>query len=230
MTTNPDQVTPVLGKESTGLTFVALLFLIITLLIVFPPSDWIPAAQWGAWLESTGLAGIVAFVVAAVLATSVGFPRQMVAFIAGVAYGVWTGLLLSLVAATVGCLLTVLMSRRFLAGWVTGRYPAFIERLQSLLVDDTFLKILVLRLQPLGTNLMTNTCVGFTQLPLRVFLMASAVGYVPQMLVFTLLGSGVRVESRSRLVLTGVMLLASILLGWLLLKKHQSRQTDTDLT
>jgi len=226
VTTNPDQAARVLSKKSTGLAFVALLLLIIIVFIVFPPSDWIPAAQWGTWLESKGLAGIVAFAVTGVLATSMGFPRQMVAFIAGVAYGVWTGLLLSLVAATVGCLLTVLMSRRFLAGWVTGRYPAFIERLQSLLVNDTFLKILVLRLQPLGTNLLTNTCVGLTTLPLRVFLMASAVGYVPQMLVFTLLGSGVRVESRSRLLLSGVMLLASMLLGWLLFKKHQSQQTD----
>lgn len=200
---------------------VAVLLIIIVLMIVFPPSSWVPAAEWGAWLEAKGLLGIAAFIALGALATSMGFPRQMVAFIGGVAYGVSTGLMLSLIAAIMGCCLTVIVSRRYFAAWVVKRYPNAIKQLQLVLDKDVFLKILILRLQPLGTNLLTNTCIGFTSVSLRLFLAASAVGYVPQMLVFNLLGSGVRVGSQAQLALSGALLAFSILLGLFLFKKHR---------
>lgn len=208
-------------RKYVSMALIVVLLVIIVLGIVFPPSRWIPAADWGAWLESKGLPGIVIFVALSALATSIGLPRQMVAFIAGVAYGVGPALLLSLVAALTGCYLTVVFSRRFLASWVKSRYPKVINQLQALLKDDVFLKILILRLQPLGTNLLTNTCVGFTTIPLRLFIAASAVGYIPQMLVFVLLGSGVRVGSQAQLALSGVLLVISVLLGIYLYRKYR---------
>lgn len=212
-------------KAAASLMLAAVLIVIIVLMIVFPPSSWVPAAQWGEWLEAKGIVGIAAFIACGALATSMGFPRQMVAFIGGVAYGVSTGLMLSLIAAIIGCCLTVIVSRRYFAGWVSKRYPKAIHQLQSLLNKDVFLKILILRLQPLGTNLLTNTCIGFTNVSLRLFLAASAIGYVPQMLVFNLLGSGVRVGSQAQLVLSGALLLLSILLGLFLFKKHRREQS-----
>jgi len=164
------------------------------------------------------------FVFVSMLSTAIGLPRQMVAFIAGLAYGVVPGVLLSLLAAISGCYLTVQTSKRFLANTVINQYPSFINKLDKLLVDDVFAKILILRLQPLGTNLLTNVCVGFTAIPLKVFLAASAVGYIPQMLVFALLGSGVRVGSQTQLVLSLFLLLISLVLGFVLYQRHQSRR------
>ena len=210
-------------RRWTGAALLFLLVLIVGLGIAFPPADYVPAAQWGASLESAGFKGVVAFLITGMLATAVGLPRQLVAFIAGLAYGTFLGLLLSLTAALAGCCLTATVSRRFLASMVVERFPRPIAALERLIKRDLFLKILVLRLQPFGTNLLTNVCIGFTSASLPRFLAASAVGYVPQMLVFNLLGSGVRVDSQNQLILSVVLLLLSIAIGAILYKRHLSQ-------
>ena len=206
--------------------FFVLLIAIVVVTLVFKPSEWIPAEQWGAALESKGLMGMLFFLVFGALATSIGLPRQMVAFIGGIAYGVFTGVFLSLCAAISGCFLTVKLSRWLFADRIAQRYPKIVAQLQSFVKDDVFIKILVLRLQPLGTNLLTNVCVGFTSIPIKLFLAASAVGYIPQMLVFALLGSGIRVGSNFQLVLSAVLLLISIVLGYLLYRRHRERVAE----
>jgi uncharacterized membrane protein YdjX (TVP38/TMEM64 family) len=213
------------GKgASTAL--LALLMLIVVGTLVFKPSELIPAQEWGAALESKGGVGMLLFLIVGVLSTSIGLPRQMVAFIGGIAYGVVPGVLLSLCAAILGCYLTVNLSRRLFAAKVAHRYPKVISKLQLFLKDDVFIKVLVLRLQPLGTNLLTNLCVGFTRISIRDFLIASAIGYVPQMLVFALLGSGIRVGSNVQLVLSAVLLVISLLLGFLLYRRHTMRVSN----
>jgi uncharacterized membrane protein YdjX (TVP38/TMEM64 family) len=212
-------------RPHMGAVALLVIFLSIVLLtVLFPPSEWVPAQHWGEVLESYGRLGMALFVSISILATAVGLPRQMIAFIAGLAYGVIPGLLLSLLAAILGCYLTLRTSKRFLATWVMNRYPAFLQKLDKLLKDDVFAKILVLRLQPFGTNLLTNVCAGFTSIPHGVFLAASAVGFIPQMLVFALLGKGIRVGSQTQLILSVALLLVSLVLGFILYKRHQLRR------
>ena len=81
----------------------------------------------------------------------------------------------------------------------------------------------MLRLQPLGTNLMTNVCIGFTSGSRWEFLLASGIGYVPQLLVFVLLGAGIRVGSEFQWVLSLVLMGVSILLGFLIFRLHKLR-------
>jgi len=203
------------------------LFLLLAVIIIgsllFPPSEWIPAENWGMLLEKRGVSGMLVFVIAGMLATSVGLPRQLVAFISGIAYGVIVGLALSLVAALLGCYLTVRVSGVFLKDPVQRRFPLVINKLNSFVKDDVFAKVLVLRLQPLGTNLITNVCVGFSSIPIRVFMAASAVGYIPQMLAFTLLGSGIRLGSKFHLVLSGVLIVVSFIIGVVVYRRHRRR-------
>lgn len=207
----------------TAMALLAVLALIIILALLFPPSQWIPARQWGMQLESAGPFGALVFLSVGVLATGMGMPRQLVAFIGGLAYGIVPGLLIALLAALAGCYLTVRLTTAFFSQRVRRRYPAFISQLDALLQNDVFIKVLMLRLQPLGTNLLTNVCIGLTSVSRWKFLLASGVGYVPQMLVFVLLGAGIRVGSEFQLMLSGVLMVASILLGILIFRLHKLR-------
>ncbi|MBX2878991.1 MAG: VTT domain-containing protein [Granulosicoccus sp.] len=207
-------------RSRLTLALIALLAVIVIGVVIFPPERWVPAARWGEFLQSSGVNGVLLFMLSSVLATSVGLPRQMIAFIAGLAYGTSAGLLMSLISALLGCYLTVWFSHRFLSSWVVNRFPRVIDTLNRLVRRDLFLKVLVLRLQPLGTNLMTNVCIGFTDASRMGFLAASAVGYVPQMLVFALLGSGVRVGSDTQIGVSIGLLCMSLILGAYLVKKH----------
>lgn len=211
---NPD------ARKAGMAILVLLLVVIVVVAFLYPPADYIPAAKWGAALETAGLSGMFLFWFVGMMCTSVGLPRQLVAFIGGLAYGLPLGLALSLAAALCGCWLTATVSRRLFSAAVLRRFPKPISMLDSLIKNDLFLKILVLRLQPLGTNLLTNVCIGFTKAPLPMFLLASAIGYVPQMLVFNLIGVGVRFESQQQLILSAVLLVISLVLGTVLYRRH----------
>jgi len=207
-----------------GFALLLILVLLLVLVYRYPPSDWLPLRVWGHQLESAGLAGMLVFVVAGTLATSVGLPRQLLAFVAGLAYGVGVGLVLSLLAALAGCTLTLLVSRRWLHRIVRRRFSSVIDSLEKLIQRDVFLKILVLRLQPLGTNMLTNLCAGLTSIRISIFLLASAIGYIPQMLVFVLTGTGVRVGSTTQLMVSAALLVLSLVLGGVLYRRYLRRE------
>lgn len=198
------------------------LFLILglaALLYQTPPAEWGRAKQLGEFIDSKGVAGVLVFFIVATLATSIGLPRQFFAFAAGFAFGVPAGVFLSSLAAVGGCAITFFCSRRWLSNQIHSRYPNVVLGLNSLLSEDVFLKILVLRLQPLGTNLITNLCAGVSSISARLFLASSWLGYVPQMLVFCLLGAGVRVGSNAYLVFSLSLLLFSVITGGFLYKR-----------
>lgn len=209
-------------KRIAALLAILVIVGLLTLLFKTPPAEWSKARQLGEFIESAGFTGGLVFFVVAACATSIGLPRQFFAFAAGFAYGVPLGVFLSSVAAICGCALTFYGSKRWLSTRVQARFPNMVSGLNGLLVDDTFMKILVLRLQPLGTNLITNLCAGVTDIPLKLFLVSSWIGYLPQMLVFALLGTGVRLGSTTYFFYSASMLLLSVGLGWWLYKRYNT--------
>jgi uncharacterized membrane protein YdjX (TVP38/TMEM64 family) len=60
---------------------------------------------------------------------------------------------------------------------------------------------------------------GIAALP---FVAASALGYLPQTLIFALLGKGVRVDGVWQLTLAAVLLAASVAIGFWLLKRNRA--------
>ncbi len=205
-------------RQNKGWAFlaVALLLALVVLLNQSPPSDWTRAQQLGLRLQNASLMEMLVFMGVGVLATSVGLPRQMLAFISGFAFGVLPGVLLSLVLAGAGCALTFVVSRLLFRKRLKRRLTGLIEKLDAFTEHDAFLKILILRFQPLGTNLMTNVAAGISRISAPTFLAASLLGYIPQMLVFALMGSGIRVGSNTQLLVSFALLLVSIALGaWL---------------
>ena len=211
------------GRAIGGRASLAVALLVAVVLAGVLVGRHVPLESIGARLEGSGSSGVLGFLLGGALATAAGLPRQGLAFIGGLAWGVSVGLVLSLVAAIGGCALTLELSRRWLHERIRARYPGFVDALARLVRRDAFAKIVALRLQPLGTNLLTNLCAGLTPMPRSTFLLASLVGYVPQMLVFALLGSGVRVGSGTRLLASGLLLLVSLAIGVALYRRHVVR-------
>ena len=199
----------------------AVVLLVVVIFFVAGLADRLPLNVWRERLREAGTGGVLLFLVAGVAGTSIGLPRQLLAGVGGYAYGIASGLILSLVAAIGGCALTVLIARWVLSERVERRFARQVQWLQRVTRDDTFLKIVVLRLQPLGTNLATNVSAGVIRLPVLTFLGASVLGYIPQMLVFALAGSGIAVGSRIELGLAIALFVVSLLLAGYLWKRHQ---------
>jgi len=165
----------------------------------------------------------------AILFTAVGLPRQLVAFISGFVFGLLPGVLVSLLASLLGCILAFCVSRGVLSDWIRQRYSKAASVLDRLIHHDAFVKIIVLRLQPFGTNLLTNVCAGVSGIKPLVFFSATAIGYVPQLVVFALAGDGIRLGEQSRLLISGLLLLISLVLALWLWRRHKMRLDADDL-
>ena len=84
---------------------------------------------------------------------------------------------------------------------------------------------LALRLLPVGNNLAVNLLAGMAGIALPPFLAASALGYLPQTVVFALLGKGVRVDGAWQMALAAGLLAASVAIGLALLRRHAAGRT-----
>lgn len=206
-------------------TKTVLLFLLMVACILlavvwfFPPADYIDNEWLELTLERSGWLGFAGFFLGSVLLTAVGLPRQLVAFSAGYIWGVFTGVLIATFAALAGCALTFYVSRQLLSPLLVPRFQSMVDVIDAFVERDALIKIIILRLQPLGTNLITNLSAGISKISARIFFPGTFVGYLPQMVVFGLTGSGVRVGSNSQLIISGVLFLFSLLLGAYLYRK-----------
>jgi uncharacterized membrane protein YdjX (TVP38/TMEM64 family) len=146
------------------------------------------------------------------LAMAVGVPRQAVCILGGYAFGLGEGLLLALGASLTGCLVCFLYARFFGRALVRHRFARRLGQLDEFLRGHPLLMTMLIRFLP-GNNLVTNLLAGVSSVPLLPFLAGSLIGYLPQTLIFVLLGSGIHVQPLWRTTLSGVLYLASTLLG-----------------
>ena len=166
--------------------------------------------------------GAPLFAVLASVACAIGVPRQVVAYAGGLAFGFWPGTALALLAETVGCVLDFWWARLLGRRWATRRLAGGgrLARLDAFLRANAFRATLTLRLLPLGSNIALNLLAGVSGVAAMPFVLASAVGYVPQTVVFALLGGGVRVTQGAQVGLAAGLMAVSIALGILLLRRR----------
>jgi uncharacterized membrane protein YdjX (TVP38/TMEM64 family) len=82
---------------------------------------------------------------------------------------------------------------------------------------------LVIRSLPVGNNAVTSLMGGLSAIPFPPFLAGSFLGYIPQHLVFAILGSGLRVDPFWRVAISAVLYLCSTAFGYLLYRRHRHR-------
>ena len=155
------------------------------------------------------------------LATSIGLPRQIAALVAGINLGALIGVIIATIAATLGCLITFSVSRYLLSDKITRKYPKQLAKLSVFLGEQTFLKAIVIRILPLGSNFITNIIAGVSKVSMPAYVGGSFVGFIPQMIIFSLAGSGIRLGAQNELIASGVLFVIALLISAYLVKKHK---------
>ncbi|MGB5259569.1 MAG: VTT domain-containing protein [Gammaproteobacteria bacterium] len=200
-----------------GLLMVLLLVLLSALLGDVLDRNWIDV-----YIRGQGLAGQAMFIAATCLLMSLGLSRQLVAFLAGYGFGFLPGLLLSMIAVTTACLLTFSVARLLLRDFLLRYYSARIHRIDCFIHQHTFPVTLLFRLLPLGSNWLVNIAAGASDVRSVPFFLGSMLGYLPQMLIFALVGSGSRIGQFWQIALTMALLVAAAGLGyWLYGRYHR---------
>ncbi len=177
-----------------------------------------------AWIDARvrgqGLAGELLFLWVGAAFTAVGLPRQIVCFLGGYAFGLVLGTLLGLVATALGCMITFWLARFFGRG-AAARLSGKVRALDAFARDNTFTATVLIRFLPAGSNVFTNLAAGLSSVRGLPFLLGSVVGFIPQTLVFTLVGSGIHLDPVLRTTLAVVLFVVSGALGVYLFRHYR---------
>jgi len=147
----------------------------------------------------------------------------------GFVFGRWIGTALVVVAATVGATLVFLAARYLFADAARRRLGTFGEKINAGFTKNAFSYMLFLRLVPVFPFFLVNLAPAFTTIPLRTYVLATAVGIVPGSFVFVNLGQTLaRIDSLKGLVsadvLAGLGLLAAFALLPVAVQKYRARR------
>ncbi|MDO8607750.1 MAG: VTT domain-containing protein [Phaeospirillum sp.] len=205
------------------LTFVAIGFLIEEMGI----KDALDTQWVDSQIRGKGLSGDALFVLMGAIAIAIGLPRQAVCFLGGYAFGFAEGLLWSSLASLAGCVGAFFYARFMGRAFIATRFPDRIARVDDFLAGNTFSMSLLMRLLPVGSNLLTNLAAGVSGVVAVPFFLGSLLGYLPQTAVFALLGSGIQVDPVFRIGASVILFVASGVIGvWLFQRYRHGRRLD----
>lgn len=179
--------------------------------------------QVASYLHSHGIEGLLAITLAGAIFTGIGAPRQLLAFVLGFALGGINGTLVSTLAATIGASGCFFTARWLLRTSLARRFDRRMRQFDELFQEQTLLKVLMVRLLPVGSNLVTNLVAGCSGIRFLPFLAGSVLGYLPQMLVFALAGAGIGTADEYQLILSVALFILASMIGALLYHNQRAR-------
>jgi uncharacterized membrane protein YdjX (TVP38/TMEM64 family) len=182
-----------------------------------------------AWIDARvrghGINGALLFLLMGGLFTAIGLPRQIIAFLGGYAFSIGMGTLLGGVAALLGCMLSFAYARFFGKGFLRARLGERAGRFDRFIHDHPFAMTVLIRLLPVGSNLATNLAAGISSIRPAYFFSGTFVGYLPQTLVFALVGSGVHIAPALKIALAIGLFVISGALGAYLYHRFRHGQS-----
>ena len=204
---------------SVRFIFRGLLVMVVLVLITWLLKDVLDQEWIDAQVRDSGAAGVLLFVLVCCLLGSIGLSRQVIAFLGGYAFGFSQGFVLSMAAVVAACITTFFISRILLRACLSKRFSTRIQQIDSFLRENTFTMALLVRLLPLGSNWIINIGAGASSVRKLPFFLGSALGYIPQMLIFSLVGSGTRVDQFWQVAIAMALFVLAATLGIVLYRK-----------
>jgi uncharacterized membrane protein YdjX (TVP38/TMEM64 family) len=178
-------------------------------------------------VQGHGATGVLFFLGITGLATGLGVPRQLTAFLGGYAFGWFWGALLATFGTALGCTLDFTVARYLGRDFVLARFGKRAAKLNAFLHTGPIRTSLAIRLLPVGHNLLTSVAAGVTSIPARHFILGSALGYIPQNLVFAIFGDGVGAESATgKAISVGVSVTLLAASAWLGMSVYRAYKRD----
>lgn len=184
-----------------------------------------------AWIDARvrghGVNGALLFLLMGGVFTAIGLPRQIIAFLGGYAFSIALGTLLGALAAVLGCMLSFGYARLFGKGFLRAKLGERAGRFDHFIHEHPFSMTVLIRLLPVGSNLLTNLAAGISSIRPGSFFSGTFLGYLPQTLVFALVGSGVHIAPTLKLSLAiGLFLISGALGAWLYRRFRHGQSLD----
>jgi uncharacterized membrane protein YdjX (TVP38/TMEM64 family) len=147
--------------------------------------------QLEALAHSHPILAVLGYVGVYILAIGFSLPVAMVLTLTGgFLFGPWVGGLAASVGATLGATLVFVVCRTAAGDVLRRRAGPTIARIEDGVLADAFSYVMMLRLLPVMSMTLANLALGFIEVPLRTFVVATFVGILPVSIIYADLGSG----------------------------------------
>ncbi|MDE8350122.1 MAG: VTT domain-containing protein [Acidocella sp.] len=170
-----------------------------------------------------GVRGPAMYLLVATLLTAIGLPRQIPAFVAGYAFGTWSGVAIALLSLMMACGLDFIWARAVGREFVKRRFGKVLRKIDSTLAARPFIATLTFRLMPVGSNILLNMAAGLSSVRALPFMAASLIGFIPQTVIFAMIGRGSAPSHMNMLFIGVVTFIVSASLGTLLFRKYRQQ-------
>lgn len=159
------------------------------------------------------LALLIGFLIYTV-STALSLPGGLILSLAvGLVFGRWAGTVLIVFAATLGATLVFLAARYLFANLARKKIGGLAQKINVGFTKDAFNYLLFLRLVPLFPFWLVNLAPAFTNVSLKTYVSATAIGILPGTFVFANLGQNLGRISSTKDLLTPPIIGAFVLLG-----------------
>ena len=148
-------------------------------------------------VAASGAWGPVVYIALHVALTLVPVPKNLLAGIAGVLFGLSAGIALSWVGAMVSAWVTFQLARRLGRDTVEGITGPRVDRVRGLLRDQGMLAVIVARLTPVVPFTVVNYGAGVSPVTRRDYLLGSALGVLPGTIAYVAVGASAGRDART---------------------------------
>lgn len=226
MTDNPHQRQSAIHWR-TGLRVLSLPLLGLILYGIFGVFDLSNMLQ-ESWMDThirhQGVKGVLLYIGLVSVLTAVGVPRQILSFLGGYVFDVLFGTLWATVGTGIACALTFSYARFMGQQALHREWGHKLIPWNIFLRQAPFLLTMAVRIVPLGSNFMTNIAAGVSNMPALPFLAGSLAGFTVQNGIFALMGSGLHFSTYGHAVLSGLLYVLSLSLGYWIFRHYKRSQ------
>jgi uncharacterized membrane protein YdjX (TVP38/TMEM64 family) len=168
-------------------------------------------------IHQGGVWGPLIYVTAYAFRSLIFFPASILTITAGILFGPWLGILLTMIGENISANISYVVGRYFTADLLNyfSTKKRFVPRLTCKIQDNGFLTVLIMRLTFLPFDLVGYSS-GMCNIKQRDFALATVIGTIPGLLTFVFLGGSF---SDFRYLFLAAVFLASGLMVSFWLKK-----------
>lgn len=143
------------------------------------------------WTQTHFLLSVLFFMSCYTLAVAISIPGAVFLTLAGgFLFGVFTGVLLVIISATLGATLLFFAVRTALGEWLAKKASGWVERMRLGFQRNAFSYLLTLRLIPLFPFWVVNIVPALLNVSPKIFIIATLIGIIPGSFVYVLVGNG----------------------------------------
>lgn len=191
---------------------------------VFDLGNILQESWMDAYVRHQGAKGVLLYIALVSVLTAVGVPRQILSFLGGYVFDVLFGTLWATLGTGIACALTFSYARFMGQQALHRKWGHKLVPWNVFLQQAPFLLTMAVRIVPLGSNFMTNIVAGVSNMPALPFLAGSVAGFTVQNCIFALMGSGLHFSTYGRAILSGVLYVLSLSLGYWIFRHYKRSQ------